>query len=102
MSNQYKTRMLFLEYFATGEGLHVYIFLAKTTSEEITRERFKEHFIKSNGEEYYNYLEGGFEYSESINEKILSKYCSELVVDSAKNNKVFSDLYFEINFCSPL
>ena len=100
--DSFKTYTCTIEYFATGEGLHVYIGIVRATSRLDAIKKFRKHFKFFDAPRCWNYFKIGLEIKNGIDNNKLSEYLSPKLIRHIKQHIAFQDLFLEFNFGSTL
>jgi hypothetical protein len=100
--NKLKTYTCVVEYFATGEGFHVYLGVVKATSRQEAIKSFRNHFKFFDKPRCWNYFKIGLEVTNGINRYKLSNYLSHRLISHIKQHMAFEDVFMELNFGSTI
>lgn len=100
--NELRTYTCVVEYFATGEGFHVYLGVVRATSRQKAIKSFRNHFKFFDKPRCWNYFKIGLEVSNGIDRHKLSNYLSHRLISHIKQHLAFEDVFMELNFGSTI
>lgn len=101
INEEVKIYTLSIQYFATGEGFHIYIGVVRSVNKEDAISLFRENSFKDN-DDAWNFYKKGLEVSEGMDKDILSMFLSPTVINQIEENIGFRNLYFRYDTFSLL
>ena len=91
-----------IEYFATGEGFHVYIGVVRASGRMQAIRLFRDHFKFFNNPRGWNYFKKGMVVKSGLDKSVLNNYLSPSLISHIERTPSFENMFFELNFHSTL